>query len=192
MRCCTKRASQLRDLDCTRGRPWAGHIHRRAHRDQRGPGTRVRCRSQDRAGFGSGSVSAARRAGWTHRPTSAWWRAWMHAWARCTGRSSSVGRWSGDRSLAGATQPAAKKSRCTAPGWIAVGTGWAAYPQILERSGEQGAPPADHPWRRCCRAPQEIARLAARGWREGAGVAPEEALPVYLRDRVTHNVSQKT
>ena len=75
-------------------------------------------------------------------------------------------------------------------GWTAIGSGWAAYPQILERLART-TPPRTTLATLLPRA-AEVVRLAARDWQRGAGVAPEEASPVYLRDRVTHDVSQKT
>jgi tRNA threonylcarbamoyladenosine biosynthesis protein TsaB len=75
--------------------------------------------------------------------------------------------------------------------WIAAGTGWAAYPEMLERLNMGGRQPKAIHGSLLPRA-HEIAHLGAAGWRDGAGVAPEDALPVYLRDRVTHNMSQKT
>jgi tRNA threonylcarbamoyladenosine biosynthesis protein TsaB len=76
-------------------------------------------------------------------------------------------------------------------GWVAAGTGWAAYPEMIERLKTQERPPRAIHGTLLPRA-EEIAHLGAAAWREGAGVDPERALPVYLRDRVTHNMSQKT
>lgn len=64
--------------------------------------------------------------------------------------------------------------------WLGAGDGWrqtAAMPaplrlrveSVLENVGAEAG---------------EIARLAARQWQEGTMVAPEEAVPVYLRDEV--------
>ncbi|HZF26754.1 MAG TPA: tRNA (adenosine(37)-N6)-threonylcarbamoyltransferase complex dimerization subunit type 1 TsaB [Steroidobacteraceae bacterium] len=75
--------------------------------------------------------------------------------------------------------------------WVAVGRGWAAYPQLAPRLNEGRDTSVTIHDSLLPRA-QEIARLAVRGWHQGAGVPPEQALPVYLRDRVTHNLSQKT
>ena len=76
-------------------------------------------------------------------------------------------------------------------GCIGVGTGWAAYPQLLKRLElARSAPHAVHGT--LLPRAQEVARLAARDWLQGAAVPPEQALPVYLRDKVTHEVSQKT
>jgi tRNA threonylcarbamoyladenosine biosynthesis protein TsaB len=67
-----------------------------------------------------------------------------------------------------------------ADGMVAAGSGFAAYPILRERfEGAATAMLADlYPRAR------EIAELAAADGLAGA-VAPEEALPVYLRDRVT-------
>jgi tRNA threonylcarbamoyladenosine biosynthesis protein TsaB len=62
--------------------------------------------------------------------------------------------------------------------WVGVGTGFGAYPQMLEgvcrlRDGER-LPDA-----------QDILPLAGELLARGGAVGPEAALPVYLRDRVT-------
>jgi tRNA threonylcarbamoyladenosine biosynthesis protein TsaB len=62
--------------------------------------------------------------------------------------------------------------------WVGVGTGFGAYPQLLEgvcrlRDGER-LPDA-----------QDILPLARDMLARGGAVGPEAALPVYLRDRVT-------
>lgn len=74
--------------------------------------------------------------------------------------------------------------------WFGAGTGWSAYPDLglrLEKSGLRlaGTDGTLRP-----RA-QEIARLAVRGFREGHAVPPEEALPVYVRDRVAVTSSSR-
>lgn len=64
--------------------------------------------------------------------------------------------------------------------WFGVGSGWAVYAEALaQRLTVSG-------WRSDCypRA-GDIARLAATPSQRGAWVVAEQALPVYLRDRVT-------
>lgn len=82
--------------------------------------------------------------------------------------------------------------RLSRPGaWAGVGRGFAAYPDLialLDDSRNSNVTVHDNFLPRA----EEIARLAARDWLRGAAVQPEEALPVYLRDQVTHNLSQKT
>jgi tRNA threonylcarbamoyladenosine biosynthesis protein TsaB len=75
--------------------------------------------------------------------------------------------------------------------WIAAGTGWAAHPDMAQRLAHKAGIPAAIHETLLPRA-HEIAHLGALGWEQGAAVEPEEALPVYLRDRVTHTLSQKT
>lgn len=63
--------------------------------------------------------------------------------------------------------------------WVGAGTGWGKYPERLE----QRFPIAE------CRPEWypdaiDIAELGAMSWREGKAVPAEQALPVYLRDRV--------
>lgn len=82
--------------------------------------------------------------------------------------------------------------RLSHPGaWAGVGRGWAAYPNIASRLNEERNTNVTVHDKFLPRA-EEIARLAVRDWHQGGAVSPEEAVPVYLRDRVTHNLSQKT
>jgi tRNA threonylcarbamoyladenosine biosynthesis protein TsaB len=82
--------------------------------------------------------------------------------------------------------------RLSRPGaWSGVGRGLAAYPDLIARLDDSRNSNVTVHDSFLPRA-EEIARLAARDWRQGGAVSPEEALPVYLRDRVTHNLSQKT
>ena len=80
------------------------------------------------------------------------------------------------------------EERCCAPGsvtapsgeWFGAGSGWVAHAEALAQrltvSGWQGD---------CYPRAGDIARLAAAPSRRSAWVAAEQALPVYLRDRVT-------
>ncbi len=65
--------------------------------------------------------------------------------------------------------------------WNVVGSGWATYRDVLA-ARLPGAPL----WSDGESYPQatDVARLAAPLARDGRGVAPEHALPVYLRDKV--------
>jgi tRNA threonylcarbamoyladenosine biosynthesis protein TsaB len=63
--------------------------------------------------------------------------------------------------------------------WFGAGSGWAVYAQILsQRSGAKGWQDDYYPraW--------DIALLGAKAWERGEAVSAEQALPVYLRDRV--------
>jgi tRNA threonylcarbamoyladenosine biosynthesis protein TsaB len=64
--------------------------------------------------------------------------------------------------------------------WHAAGSGWGAYPDAL--SARCGVPVAVDAG--ALVHAQDVAILAARLFREGAAVAAEEALPVYLRNQV--------
>lgn len=73
-------------------------------------------------------------------------------------------------------------------GWVGAGSGWDAYaPALSERVGarlmrrEQGAQP---------RA-RFLAELAAAGYRAGAAVPAEQALPVYIRDDVARKAGER-
>lgn len=67
-------------------------------------------------------------------------------------------------------------------GWHGVGSGFAAYAEDLRRV--LGAALVAVVPEQVCEA-RDIALLAQDAWRRGLAVAPELALPVYLRDRVT-------
>lgn len=65
--------------------------------------------------------------------------------------------------------------------WNVVGTGWNTYADVLRArlAGElRSAEGARYPQAR------HVAELAAREFAQGRSVAPEHALPVYLRDKV--------
>lgn len=76
-----------------------------------------------------------------------------------------------------------------ATGWFGVGDGWRTHGERLRRAVEEGAggggrelvaaEPDRYPRAR------DVAVLAVAGLARGESVAPEEARPVYLRDRVT-------
>ena len=67
--------------------------------------------------------------------------------------------------------------------WHGAGSGWEAYHDaLIERLG---AAPATLDARALPHA-ATIARLAAAAFKRGETVPPAEALPVYLRNRVTH------
>ena len=67
-------------------------------------------------------------------------------------------------------------------GWVAVGGGWVAYSEALRRAiGD--IPLLDTPlWPHA----RDVARLALDGLATGRAVEAEQAVPVYLRDQVTH------
>ncbi len=72
--------------------------------------------------------------------------------------------------------------------WRVVGTGWATYADVLEGhlSGElRGADGERYP------QAARVAELAAPAFRAGLGVAPELALPVYLRDKVALTLAEQ-
>lgn len=76
----------------------------------------------------------------------------------------------------------------TAPSWNVIGSGWATHADAI--AARLPAPPrrADG-----ARYPQAvaIARLAAPHLRRGEGLAPERALPVYLRDKVALTIEEQ-
>lgn len=64
--------------------------------------------------------------------------------------------------------------------WFGAGSGWSAYPEALKArvTGLQGMDGT------LAAGAGDIARLAYKAFRQGVAVAPERALPVYLRDNV--------
>lgn len=79
-----------------------------------------------------------------------------------------------------AVGPAVALPLARAERWGAIGTGFAAYREAwLPRIGEPEIAAPDH-YPRAGR----IAELAVSRWQRGLGVAPEFALPAYLRDKV--------
>ncbi|HSC09260.1 MAG TPA: tRNA (adenosine(37)-N6)-threonylcarbamoyltransferase complex dimerization subunit type 1 TsaB [Steroidobacteraceae bacterium] len=67
--------------------------------------------------------------------------------------------------------------------WFGVGTGWAAHSGLATQLSQMGVAMAGIDNALLPRA-HEIARLAARDFRKGLAVSPEQALPVYVRDSV--------
>ena len=75
-----------------------------------------------------------------------------------------------------------------AEAWNVIGTGWSTYADAIgARLGE--APR----WADGGRYPQacDVARLGAALFAAGKGVPPEQALPVYLRDRVALTLAEQ-
>ena len=72
--------------------------------------------------------------------------------------------------------------------WCVVGSGWAVYRDALSR-----CLPREPVWADGVRQPQAraVARLAAPQFAAGHAVAPEAALPVYLRDKVALTLEEQ-
>jgi tRNA threonylcarbamoyladenosine biosynthesis protein TsaB len=72
--------------------------------------------------------------------------------------------------------------------WNVVGSGWATYADVLrghltgalEHAAGDRYPQARH-----------VAELAVREYRAGRAVPPEQALPVYLRDKVALTLAEQ-
>lgn len=75
-----------------------------------------------------------------------------------------------------------------AAAWNVVGTGWSAYRDAL--AARLPAPPR---WAEAARYPQarHVVRLAAPRLAAGQGVPAEQALPVYLRDKVALTLAEQ-
>lgn len=65
--------------------------------------------------------------------------------------------------------------------WFGVGTGWDAYGDALRARLDGRVNGSDG---RCWPRARDVAMLAAAGYVAGEAVTADEALPVYLRDRV--------
>lgn len=83
---------------------------------------------------------------------------------------------------------AAALSLPTASAWNIVGSGWATYADALRERL-----PASPRWADGDRYPQatDVALLAAPLFRAGKAVAAEQALPVYLRDKVALTLEEQ-
>ncbi|HET7268571.1 MAG TPA: tRNA (adenosine(37)-N6)-threonylcarbamoyltransferase complex dimerization subunit type 1 TsaB [Oleiagrimonas sp.] len=75
-----------------------------------------------------------------------------------------------------------------ASAWNVVGTGWGEYADVIG-----GKLPAAPRWGRAQRFPQarHVARLAIPPFAAGNTLAPEEALPVYLRNKVAQTLRER-
>lgn len=75
-----------------------------------------------------------------------------------------------------------------ADAWHVLGTGWRAYGEAI-----RARLPVAPRWTDGDRYPQarDVARLAAPQLAAGKGVAPENALPVYLRDKVALTLEEQ-
>lgn len=82
--------------------------------------------------------------------------------------------------LPGLQSPAASDAS-EAPPWFAAGNGWLAYPALLERN-HAALSATDSALSASAGA---VLAIAAVDWRVGKGVPAAEALPHYIRDKVT-------
>lgn len=84
--------------------------------------------------------------------------------------------------------PASDLSLPQAAAWNVLGTGWRAYADAIRE--RLSSPPR---WADGERYPQacDVARLAAPLFAAGKGVPPEQALPVYLRDKVALTLQEQ-
>lgn len=73
--------------------------------------------------------------------------------------------------------------------WQAIGSGWARYADVI-RVAVGSAPQ----WAEGERYPQaaDVARLAQHDLAAGRGLPPEQALPVYLRNKVAQTTAERT
>ncbi len=72
--------------------------------------------------------------------------------------------------------------------WTGVGSGWDAYTEILTARCPVAAASVytnQHPHA------ADVARLAAHAFAQGNALAPEQAIPVYLRNNVAHKPKPK-
>ncbi|HEX6833457.1 MAG TPA: tRNA (adenosine(37)-N6)-threonylcarbamoyltransferase complex dimerization subunit type 1 TsaB, partial [Rudaea sp.] len=84
--------------------------------------------------------------------------------------------------------PAARLALPANKRWIAVGSGWDAYGDVLAQ--RLASTPVFADGKRYPQA-RAVAVLAAPQFAAGRGVAPEYALPVYLRDKVALTLEEQ-
>lgn len=72
--------------------------------------------------------------------------------------------------------------------WNVIGSGWDTYPELIRARLDSA--PVSAQGRRYPQA-ASIARLALREFSIGHGLAPERALPVYLRDKVAFTIEER-
>lgn len=84
--------------------------------------------------------------------------------------------------------PAARVLLPQAAKWAVTGSGWASYTEVLQ---QRIGVPVFADGARYPRAAM-IARLALPRLTRGEGVAPEHALPVYLRDKVALTTAERS
>jgi tRNA threonylcarbamoyladenosine biosynthesis protein TsaB len=84
--------------------------------------------------------------------------------------------------------PASALALPEAEAWNVLGTGWSAHGDAIRE--RLPSPPC---WADGDRYPQarDVARLAAPLFAAGKGVPPEQALPVYLRDKVALTLEEQ-
>jgi tRNA threonylcarbamoyladenosine biosynthesis protein TsaB len=75
-----------------------------------------------------------------------------------------------------------------ADAWNVAGTGWAAYRDVL--LARLGAEPRSADGS-CYPQARHVATLAVREFKAGRALAPEQALPVYLRDKVALTLAEQ-
>lgn len=72
--------------------------------------------------------------------------------------------------------------------WQVIGSGWNAYAEALRDTAGRAPDWSDG---ECWPQAADVARLAARAFAAGGGVAPELALPVYLRNKVAQTIAER-
>jgi tRNA threonylcarbamoyladenosine biosynthesis protein TsaB len=80
--------------------------------------------------------------------------------------------------------PASVATPSAGSDWFGVGNGWSAHPGLLAQLSQASAAAPMRIDATLLPRAQEIAQLAARDFRAGLAVPPEQALPVYVRDSV--------
>lgn len=71
---------------------------------------------------------------------------------------------------------------------VGVGSGWGAYHELLlERMGTQVTAVISERWPKA----QAVAQLGAYGFQRGLAVPVEQAMPVYLRDKVAQTEAER-
>ncbi len=72
--------------------------------------------------------------------------------------------------------------------WMAAGSGWDAYEQLLDTANVDNLKKLDN----ILPSAQYIARLAIKDYQEGKAVDAEQAQPIYLRDKVAQTIAERS
>ncbi|MDX7999476.1 tRNA (adenosine(37)-N6)-threonylcarbamoyltransferase complex dimerization subunit type 1 TsaB [Xenorhabdus sp. Reich] len=93
---------------------------------------------------------------------------------------NSLGEWQGDETEAVLKPEQVQAMMSSLSGeWAIAGTGWEAYPQLLDSPLTLLASDITLPYA------EDMLPLAVKMWKDGEATAVEEAEPVYLRNEVT-------
>ncbi|MEZ5535836.1 MAG: tRNA (adenosine(37)-N6)-threonylcarbamoyltransferase complex dimerization subunit type 1 TsaB [Thiolinea sp.] len=94
----------------------------------------------------------------------------------------------GELVLAPADAPLPGSAESAGSDWLAAGSGWREYAQVLQPRFADYVSAYQADW---LPAAEYIARLALDGWKRGEAVDAELAQPVYLRNKVAQTIRER-